>query len=145
MPNRGSRSFGAKNNDPLEVIVFTDHFERLSWPRWGVSDKQPRWGRKPCSWAKYHDKRGQNQGFPSTICVDDDLHFFPQLDRLPAVRCFLFRYSGNPIYTSARIFFLFRSRFSLTAMSTGRAGIGLVSAYGSVSLLFTPYYLSSLP
>ena len=27
---RGSRSFGAKNNDPLEVLVFTGFFERLS-------------------------------------------------------------------------------------------------------------------
>jgi hypothetical protein len=25
------RSFGAKNNDPLEVIIFTGLFERLSW------------------------------------------------------------------------------------------------------------------
>jgi hypothetical protein len=29
--SRGSRSFGAKNNDPLEVFVFTAFFERLSW------------------------------------------------------------------------------------------------------------------
>jgi hypothetical protein len=27
----GSRSFGAKNNDPLEVFVFIGLFERLSW------------------------------------------------------------------------------------------------------------------
>jgi hypothetical protein len=30
-PRRGSRSFGAKNNDPLEVLVFIGLFERLSW------------------------------------------------------------------------------------------------------------------
>jgi len=29
--SRGSRSFGAKNNDPLEVIVFAGLFERPSW------------------------------------------------------------------------------------------------------------------
>jgi hypothetical protein len=28
--------------------------------------------------------------------VDEDLRFFPQLDRLPAVRRFLFHYCGNP-------------------------------------------------
>jgi hypothetical protein len=28
---RGSRSFGAKNNNPLEVLVFIGLFERLSW------------------------------------------------------------------------------------------------------------------
>jgi hypothetical protein len=43
-PIPGSRSFGAKNNDPLEVFVFTDLFERLSWLGWSVPDKQPRWG-----------------------------------------------------------------------------------------------------
>jgi hypothetical protein len=30
-PLRGSRSFGAKNNDPWEVFVFIGLFERLSW------------------------------------------------------------------------------------------------------------------
>jgi hypothetical protein len=30
-PWRGSRSFGAENNDPLEVFVFTGLFERLFW------------------------------------------------------------------------------------------------------------------
>jgi hypothetical protein len=34
--------------------------------------------------------------FPSTICVDGGLRFFPQLDRLPAVRRFLFHYCANP-------------------------------------------------
>jgi hypothetical protein len=41
-PLRGSRSFGAKNNDPLEVIVFTGLFERLFWLGWGVCDKPQR-------------------------------------------------------------------------------------------------------
>jgi hypothetical protein len=30
--SRGSHSFGAKNNDPLEVLVCSGLFERLSWP-----------------------------------------------------------------------------------------------------------------
>ena len=37
---RGSRSFGAKNNDPLEVIVFPGLFERLSWLGRGVRDER---------------------------------------------------------------------------------------------------------
>jgi hypothetical protein len=41
-------------------------------------------------------KRGKNIAFLSTICVDEALRFFPQLDRLPAVRRFLFHYCGNP-------------------------------------------------
>ena len=93
---RGSRSFGTKNVAPLEVIVFTGFLARLSELGWGVRDKPQRRGRKPCSWAKYYGKHGQNQGFPSTVCVDEDLRFFPQLDRLPAVRRFLFHYCGNP-------------------------------------------------
>jgi hypothetical protein len=32
-------SIRAKNNDPLEVFVFTDFFERLSVFRWDVRDK----------------------------------------------------------------------------------------------------------
>ena len=43
----GSRSFGAKNNDPLEVLVFTSLFEKIPWLGWGVRDKPQRWGRKP--------------------------------------------------------------------------------------------------
>src|SRR2546421_3512721 len=39
-------------------------------------DKPQRCGRKPCSWAKHHDKRGQNQGFSSTVCVEEALVFF---------------------------------------------------------------------
>ena len=70
---RGSRSFGAKNNDPLEVFVFTCLFERLFWLGRSVGHKPQRWGRKPCSQAKYHAKRGYNQGLSSTICVDEDL------------------------------------------------------------------------
>jgi hypothetical protein len=31
---RGSRSFGTKNNSPLELIVFTSFLERLSWLGW---------------------------------------------------------------------------------------------------------------
>ena len=42
-----------------------------------VGHKPQRWGRKPCSRAKYHAKRGQNQGFSSTVCVDEDLRFLP--------------------------------------------------------------------
>src|SRR5262245_13948028 len=41
-------------------------------------DKPQRCGRKACSWVKYHDKRGQNQGFSSPECVDEDLRFPPQ-------------------------------------------------------------------
>jgi hypothetical protein len=40
-------------------------------------DKPQRCGRKPCSWAKYHDKRGQNQGFSSTVRVEEALRFLP--------------------------------------------------------------------
>jgi hypothetical protein len=54
----GSRSFGATNNDPLEVIVFAGLFESLSWLWWGIREKPQRWGRKPCSRAKHHNKRG---------------------------------------------------------------------------------------
>jgi hypothetical protein len=36
---RGSHSFGAKNNDPSEVLVFTGLFERLFWLGWDVRDK----------------------------------------------------------------------------------------------------------
>ena len=36
MPSRGSRSFGAKNNDLLQVFVFTSLFERFSWLRWCI-------------------------------------------------------------------------------------------------------------
>jgi pimeloyl-ACP methyl ester carboxylesterase len=36
-------------------------------------------GKKILSWTKYHGKRGQNQGFSSIICVDEDLRFFPRL------------------------------------------------------------------
>jgi hypothetical protein len=64
---RGSRSFGAKNNDPLEVFVFTRLLERLFWLGRSVGHKPQRWRRKPCSRAKYHAKRGQNQGFSSTV------------------------------------------------------------------------------
>jgi hypothetical protein len=32
----------AKNNDPLEMFVFTDFFERLSLRGWGVRDKPQR-------------------------------------------------------------------------------------------------------
>jgi hypothetical protein len=32
----GSRSFGAKNNDLLQVFVFTSLFERFFWLRWGI-------------------------------------------------------------------------------------------------------------
>jgi hypothetical protein len=35
----GSRSFGAKNNDPLEVLVFTGVFERPFWLGYDVRDK----------------------------------------------------------------------------------------------------------
>src|SRR5687768_3627430 len=73
----GSRSFGAKNNDPLEAIVFPGLFERLSWPGWGVRDERQRWGSKPNSWVKYHGKRGQNQRFSSIKCVDEALRFPP--------------------------------------------------------------------
>jgi hypothetical protein len=37
--SRGSRSFGAKNNDPLEVVVFTGLFAILLWLRRDVRDK----------------------------------------------------------------------------------------------------------
>jgi RNA polymerase sigma factor (sigma-70 family) len=40
-------------------------------------DKPQRCGRKPCSWVKYRGKRGHNQGFSSTGCVDEDLRFSP--------------------------------------------------------------------
>ncbi len=73
----GSRSFGAKNNDPLEVIVCPGLFERLSWLGWGVRDERQQWGRKPNSWVKYHGTRGQNQRFSSIICVDEALRFLP--------------------------------------------------------------------
>jgi hypothetical protein len=89
---RGSRSFGAKNNDPLEAIVFAGLLERLSWLWWGIRAKPLRWGRKPCSWAKYHGKRRENQGFSPIICVDEALRFPPQLDHSPTVRCFLYAY-----------------------------------------------------
>jgi hypothetical protein len=59
----GSRSFGAKNDDPLEAFVFTHLFERLSWLGWGVRGKPQRRGSKPCSWAKYHGKHEQYQEF----------------------------------------------------------------------------------
>jgi hypothetical protein len=45
-PSGGSRSFGAKNNDPLEVFVFVSLFERLSQPEWGVRGKPQRAGKK---------------------------------------------------------------------------------------------------
>jgi NAD(P)-dependent dehydrogenase (short-subunit alcohol dehydrogenase family) len=70
-----SRSFGAQNNDPLEVLVFPGLFEKLSWLWWGVRDERQRWGRKPNSWVKYHGKRGQIQRFSSIICVDETLPF----------------------------------------------------------------------
>ena len=44
--NRGSRSFGAKNNDLLEVFVFVSLFERLYHPEWGVRGKPQRAGKK---------------------------------------------------------------------------------------------------
>ncbi len=93
---RGSRSFGAKNNDPLEVFVFTGLFERLFWLGWGVRGKPQRWGRKPCSWAKYHSKRGQNQEFSSAVCVDEDLRFPPQLDHSLMMRFFCTPATGTP-------------------------------------------------
>jgi hypothetical protein len=40
-------------------------------------DKPQRCGRKPCSWVKYSGRRGHNQGFSSTECVDEDLRFSP--------------------------------------------------------------------
>src|SRR5215510_13210495 len=92
----GFRSFGAKNNDPLEVFVFTWRFERLFWRGRSVGHKPQRWGRKPWSRAKYHTKRGQNQGFSSTICVGEDLRFSPQLDGKRADRCCLYACYGNP-------------------------------------------------
>jgi hypothetical protein len=73
----GSRSFGAKSNDPLEVIVFPGLFERLSLLGWGVRDEWQRWGRKSNSWVKNHGKRGQNQRFSSIIYVDKALRFSP--------------------------------------------------------------------
>ena len=76
-PTRGSRSFGAKNNDPLEAFGFTGLVERLSGLERSVRDKPQRWGRKSCLWVKYHNKRGQNQEFSSTVCVDEDLRFLP--------------------------------------------------------------------
>jgi hypothetical protein len=45
----GSRSFGAKNNDPLEVFVFVSLLDRLFWLLWGARAKPLRWGRKLCS------------------------------------------------------------------------------------------------
>jgi hypothetical protein len=38
----GSRSFGAKNNDPLEVFVFIGFFKRLFWLGWSVGAKPER-------------------------------------------------------------------------------------------------------
>jgi hypothetical protein len=35
----GFPQFGAKYNDPLEVLVFTDLFERPFWLGWDVQDK----------------------------------------------------------------------------------------------------------
>jgi hypothetical protein len=46
-------------------------------PGWGVRDERQRWGRQPKSWVKYHGNRGQNQRFPSSICVDEALRFPP--------------------------------------------------------------------
>jgi hypothetical protein len=75
---RGSRSFGAKSNDPLEVIVFPGLFARFSGLGWSVRDERQRWGSKPNSCVKYHGKREQNQGFSSIICVDEALRFPPR-------------------------------------------------------------------
>jgi hypothetical protein len=94
--NKGP-SIRAKNNDPLAVFVFVSLFERLSWLLWGARAKPLRWGRQPRSWAKYHGKRGQNQGFSSSICVDEALRFPPQFGRSPTVRCFLYACYGNPM------------------------------------------------
>jgi hypothetical protein len=52
--------------------------------------------RKPYLWAKYQDKRRQNQGVSLTVCVDEDLRFPPQLDHPLTVRCFLYACYGNP-------------------------------------------------
>jgi hypothetical protein len=80
--NKGP-SIRAKNNDPLEVFVVVSLFERLSWLLWGARAKPLRWGRKSRSWAKYHGKRGQNQGFSSSICVDEALRILLANSKVP--------------------------------------------------------------
>jgi hypothetical protein len=78
------------------MFVFVSLFERLSWLLWGARAKPLRWGRKPCSRAKYHGKRGQNQGFSSSICVDEALRFSPHPDCKRTDRCFSYACYENP-------------------------------------------------
>jgi len=100
-------------------------------------DKPQRCGRKPCSWVKYHGKRGQNQGFSSPECVGEDLRFSPQFRQLATDRCFLFACYGNPILPKARglrhQFLSWCTRLSRTPTTmpllTSQVGIGL--SYGS--------------
>jgi hypothetical protein len=51
---------------------------------------------KPGQDAIVSANRRKHKRCSSTLSVGKDLHFFPQLDRLPAVRCFLYACYGNP-------------------------------------------------
>jgi len=95
----GSRRCGAQNNDPLAVLVFPGLVERLSWLGWGVHDARQRWGSKPNLWVKYRGKRGQNQRFSSTICVDEALRFPPHHGLRKYALLFVVRLLREPLDT----------------------------------------------
>jgi hypothetical protein len=50
--------------------------------------------------VKYHGKRGQNQGFSSTVCVDEDPRFAPQLYPLMHGSTFSVRLPWEPLDVS---------------------------------------------
>ena len=95
--NKGP-SIRAKNNDPLEVFVFTSLFERLSWLGRGVQTSRRGGEENPV------------QGRNTTVNVDKIRGFRPPyvwaktfvllltLDRESTDRCFLYACYGNPVY-----------------------------------------------
>ena len=76
-PRWGSRSFGTKNIDPLQVFVSTVHKAQTSGCLRKRNPTHMARGRKPFSWAKFPAKRRNYQRFTSTTCVGEDLRFPP--------------------------------------------------------------------
>src|SRR5262249_13668523 len=78
-PDRGSRSNGADNVDPLQTIVFIGTKVTLIGSLLRGNAQHRARGRKPLSQARFNTKRGENQGFSPTVDVESDLRFLLQI------------------------------------------------------------------
>jgi hypothetical protein len=71
----GSWSNGAKNVDPLQMLVFIISQSYPLGCLWGHNSNHKARGRKPLLQARFNAKRGENQGFMSLIGVGSNPHF----------------------------------------------------------------------